>query len=62
METYTVVTRGMKARGMDARGLEMQSPESSSRNPMPGEIQRPGLIYIGAGSPRDLDRSQAHQE
>lgn len=52
METYTVETRGMKARGMDARGLEMQSSGCSSRNPMPGEIQRRGLIYIGADCPQ----------
>ncbi|KAM6151863.1 cleavage stimulation factor subunit 2 [Rhynchocyon petersi] len=52
MEARAMEARAMEVRGMEARGLDTRGPVSGPRGPMPGGIQGPGPINMGAVGPQ----------
>ncbi|KAM9577778.1 cleavage stimulation factor subunit 2 [Trichechus inunguis] len=52
MEARAMEARVMEVRGMEARGLDTRGPVPGPRGPMPGGIQGPGPINMGAVGPQ----------
>ncbi|XP_042638386.1 cleavage stimulation factor subunit 2 [Orycteropus afer afer] len=52
MEARAMEARAMEVRGMEARGLDTRGPVPGPRGPMPGGIQGPGPINMGAVGPQ----------
>uniref|UniRef100_G3UBQ6 Cleavage stimulation factor subunit 2 n=1 Tax=Loxodonta africana TaxID=9785 RepID=G3UBQ6_LOXAF len=52
MEARAMEARAMEVRGMEARGLDTRGPVPGPRGPMPGGIQGPGPISMGAVGPQ----------
>ncbi|XP_058148158.1 cleavage stimulation factor subunit 2 isoform X1 [Dasypus novemcinctus] len=52
MEARAMEARAMEVRGMEARGMDTRGPVPGPRGPMPGGIQGPGPINMGAVGPQ----------
>ncbi|XP_006901203.1 PREDICTED: cleavage stimulation factor subunit 2 [Elephantulus edwardii] len=52
LEARAMEARIMEVRGLEARGLDTRGPVAGPRGPMPGGIQGPGPINLGAVGPQ----------